>query len=278
MSTTPFQKFIKIKTYTGKICTVRDIKIRASELKHIVASPYKAITEPLTEKEQAKYDKWTAEGKQHLDTFQKLQNKLDNVNLINISSTVVNNFYNKYVLGFDSFTGTKDTDRGTNQEQDSIDLFNKVYNSSYIKNTERKTNDYLTGEPDIVSEAIGDIKTRRDWVTFTKRTSQNDIDDHFWQLWAYGQLFNKKEGAVINALPNYPEEFIQFEISKHEGDEARQKQVYYWYNYDRINPKARIKMTRIDLTLVDSELVYKILDQFYIHLNELAEYNKDLLV
>lgn len=271
----PFSYF-KIATYQGLIHTVREIKIRCSELKDIVSGPYKAVKEPLTEKQRLDYDKWLSEGKTNLKKFKELQAKLDKANDIVISSAVLHNFYDKYILGFDSFFGNKATVRGTDQEQDSIDLFNSVYKTNYKKNTIRKTNDYLTGEPDMVSEAIGDIKTRQDWKTFSCRTEQEDIDDHMWQLWGYGQLFDKSEGVVINTLPSYPVDFIQNEQARYYDDKRRQDQIFHWYNYDRINPKDRVKMTRIDLTTIDSELVYRILDKFYFELNKLTEYKPKL--
>jgi len=271
------QQFAPVKIYTGETITVREIRVRCSELKNVVGPAYKRFLNPLTDEEQEKYDKWKEAGKTELVTFIKLQEKLDKGKDLSVSSTVVNTFYNKYILGIDSFFGNQATQRGTNQEQDSIDLLNSVYNCKYTKHEGRETNEYITGEPDIKTvKAIGDIKTRATWDTFEKRTSQDDIDDHMWQLWGYGQLFGKKQGVIINTLPSYDPKWIETQLNYLTNPSAV-SQTRRFYNFDRIDPASRVKMTYINLDIVDAKLVYKILDKFYAQLNDMIQYKPKIV-
>ena len=51
------------------------------------------------------------------------------------------------------------TDKGNEVEQHSIDLCNDVLDFGFMyKNEERFTNKYITGEPDIITDVVVDIK------------------------------------------------------------------------------------------------------------------------
>lgn len=63
--------------------------------------------------------------------------------------------------------GSKEVRKGLMQEGVAIDLLSAVTGELYTKNTERLTNDYLTGEPDLIGDDHGnDTKCPWSWEQF----------------------------------------------------------------------------------------------------------------
>ena len=94
------------------------------------------------------------------------------------------------------------TERGTNQEDESILFFSKVTgNFGVQKNEERFKNDYFVGTPDIITEdSIIDIKTSWDATTFPWFDSELPNKDYMYQLLAYMDLTGKLNGYVAYCL------------------------------------------------------------------------------
>ena len=108
------------------------------------------------------------------------------------------------------------TERGTNQEDESILFFSKVTgNFGVKKNEERFKNDYFVGTPDIITEdSIIDIKTSWDATTFPWFDSELPNKDYMYQLLAYMDLTGKLNGYVAYCLINHTEDSIQDEIRR----------------------------------------------------------------
>jgi len=65
------------------------------------------------------------------------------------AKTYIKKLAKEFVYGFTEQISNKYLDKGIKVENDSIELYNRVFKTKYEKNTERKTNQWLTGECDV---------------------------------------------------------------------------------------------------------------------------------
>ena len=73
--------------------------------------------------------------------------------------TYIKELVKEDLFGYKSTIDSKYLTKGIDLEDTSIDLYNEVHNTLYLKNTERLSNEFITGECDINAEdKIIDIK------------------------------------------------------------------------------------------------------------------------
>lgn len=118
------------------------------------------------------------------------------------------------ILGVDFEIGSKQTEKGLLVEDETIALLNRVRGLSLVKNTERRTDDWITGECDLFDAANHcghDVKSS--WSAATFPISVVDCEDkaYEWQCRGYMRLWNANEWAVDYGLVNTPEHLIGFE-------------------------------------------------------------------
>lgn len=118
------------------------------------------------------------------------------------------------ILGIDFEVSSKAMEKGIVCEGESIQLLNNVRGLSLVKNTERKTDDYLTGECDLFDELLTrghDIKTS--WSAATFPILPIDCEDKLyeWQMRGYMRLWGAKSWEVDYCLVDTPENLIGFE-------------------------------------------------------------------
>lgn len=115
----------------------------------------------------------------------------------------------EFVYGYTNIVSSKYTEKGTIVENDSIALYNQRFGTFYAKNTERRTNDYITGECDIwTGEKIIDIKSSWSLATFPALSSQAHKTEYEWQMRGYMWLWDVDEAEVAYCLVDTPEELI----------------------------------------------------------------------
>ena len=125
-----------------------------------------------------------------------------------IKELAINDFF-----GIKKKISTKQMEKGTLCEQDSIDLINLVEFTKYVKSKESGENEYLTGHPDLLTETeVVDVKTSWDATTFPWLKDDANIamlkSGYDWQLRAYMMLFNKERGRIAYCLVDTPDELI----------------------------------------------------------------------
>jgi hypothetical protein len=99
-------------------------------------------------------------------------------------------------------------------EQDSIDLFNRVRGLSLIKNAERRSNDFLTGECDLFDASARrghDLKSPWSAKTFPITTVDCEDKLYEWQMRGYMALWDAAEWEVNYALVDTPDKLIGYE-------------------------------------------------------------------
>lgn len=118
----------------------------------------------------------------------------------------------QFVYGFKPEVSTRQMQKGNICEDASIDLYNSVFFTNYKKNTERKTNEWLTGECDIdAPEKIIDIKTA--WSLQTFPALKEDCLDtvYEWQGRSYMMLWDKDLFELAFCMVSTPEELVGYE-------------------------------------------------------------------
>lgn len=113
---------------------------------------------------------------------------------------------------------TKQMQKGTEVEEESITLLSRVLKKMLTKNDERLSNDFITGLPDIfdgpsIKEAnsVTDIKSSYDLFTFLPNIGEPLDKDYYWQLQGYMALTGAKSACIAYCLVNTPDHIIQGE-------------------------------------------------------------------
>lgn len=147
----------------------------------------------------------------------------------------------EFVYSYEKTVSSKYLEKGQLVENDSIELYNAVHFASLEKNTERRENEWITGECDLVHPSkIIDIKSAWSLDTFPATALQAHDPDYEWQGRAYMWLWQKPVFEVAWCLVDTPPELIGYE------DEA----LHY---VSHINPALRVTTAQYvrDLALED---------------------------
>lgn len=117
------------------------------------------------------------------------------------------------LFGYRTIVDTKVLRKGIMVEDETIDLYNRVFFKRYAKNTERRTNDWLTGECDIYDLGVCTLDAKSVWSLDTFPLLAEDAHDpaYEWQGVAYGILWpDAKEHIVFFGAVDTPEELIAY--------------------------------------------------------------------
>lgn len=118
------------------------------------------------------------------------------------------------IFGVDFELSSKPMEKGKLVEPAGIALLNSVRDLDLVKNTERRTDDYITGECDLYDAARRrghDLKCS--WSLATFPIASMDCEDKLyeWQMRGYMRLWNADEWEVNYAMVNTPDQLIGFE-------------------------------------------------------------------
>lgn len=128
------------------------------------------------------------------------------------AKTALDKMAKEFVYGFNEVISGKYMEKGVIVEDQSIELYNSVFFTNYKKNTERKSNDWITGECDIFTGSkIIDIKSAWSLATFPATAEDGLNSAYEWQLRAYMMLWNVDEAEIAYCMVNTPDELIKFE-------------------------------------------------------------------
>lgn len=159
-----------------------------------------------------------------------------NAGLSESAKKVVEDEIRALYFGVREKISSKQMQKGIECEQQSIELLNNVefrLSKPYVKNTERRSNDWITGECDIYdadTKLIRDIKTS--WSLATFPLFATNADDYEWQMRGYMWLWDCNEASVDYCLVDTPEHLIGYEqrelhIVSHIEPEKRVKSFVY---------------------------------------------------
>jgi len=146
---------------------------------------------------------------------------------------------------------SKYLDKGNFCEEWSIEFINKHLLEKNTKNKEQFSNDFMTGEPDIINDGIDDVKNSYDHSTFPLFETEIPNKDYEHQLNGYMHLCNKKTARLIYTLNDMPHHLIEKEarsMAWREGGcwEDYFEQCQNHFTYKDIDPKYKIKIFHLE--------------------------------
>lgn len=111
---------------------------------------------------------------------------------------------------------TKQMRKGVEVENDAIELLAQSLGRPLSKNTERFSNEFITGHPDVLdlTEAglkVWDVKSSYDLFTFLGNISDKLNSQYYWQLQSYMWLTGATESCIAYCLINTPFGIIEQE-------------------------------------------------------------------
>jgi hypothetical protein len=183
------------------------IKFRASSL-GLIMSDAKSVDDQFITPEIATIIRKTKKTDEEKAMIQVLLEK----SLSAGAKTEIESMAKEFIYGFHEVVTGKYMDKGLIVEDESIQLYNSVFFTDYKKNTERKTNEWITGECDIFTGSkIIDIKSSWSLPTFPATSAAGADKGYEWQLRAYMMLWNADHGEIAYCMVNTPDELIKYE-------------------------------------------------------------------
>ncbi|MDH2051195.1 hypothetical protein [Achromobacter marplatensis] len=130
------------------------------------------------------------------------------------AKTYIRELAQQEILGVDFEFSGKEIQKGLEVEDQSIALLNRVRGLSLVKNAERRTNEWLTGECDLyhAERRRGhDLKSSWSAKTFPGWLVDAIDSGYEWQMRGYMMLWDADQWEVNYALVDTPERLIGFE-------------------------------------------------------------------
>ena len=130
------------------------------------------------------------------------------------ANTYIRELAAQEIFGVDFEVSSKYIEKGIEAEGDSIDLLNSVRGLSLVKNTERRDNEFITGECDLFDDDAKrghDIKTSWSIATFPIIVADCEDKLYEWQMRGYMALWDADEWEVNYCLVDTPDRLIGFE-------------------------------------------------------------------
>lgn len=182
-------------------------KIRAHEVGSIM-SDAQSIDPALLDEETAKIARKTKKT----DEEKALLEPLKIASLSSGAKTYCEQVAGEFVYGYQRVVTGKYMEKGLQVEDQSIELYNSVFFTDHQKNTERRENEWVSGECDIVAlDRIIDIKSSWNLDTFPKTSVQAHDTTYEWQGRAYMLLWNKPKFELAYCLVDTPDELVGYE-------------------------------------------------------------------
>lgn len=256
-------KFIVRCSRIGKIMTNAQTKSPLSKYNESLYKLEEYKAKLLITKETLKSYQTLSENIQKLEEEIKVLESLkNNPHLSQTCITEVGNWMKEQLYGNYHTFSSKYTQKGIMCEDDAIQFASKYYGwKAAAKNTERKTNEFITGECDVVlTESIVDIKNCWNERTFPLLDKDIPIDGYGWQGAGYMELWGKPKFQLTYCLMDAPDIFVDQEANKKrydlgldEVDFELWEEVKKKMTFSHLHDDLRIKsfFTHSDKNIVD---------------------------
>lgn len=114
--------------------------------------------------------------------------------------------YAREIWGVEKDLLTKQMSKGIQAEEEGITLLSRIDKKLYVKNEDRKENEWISGHADILhGEEVVDIKLSWDAFTFLANLDDNVKDEYFYQLQGYMDLWGLNRARIAYCLVDTPE-------------------------------------------------------------------------
>lgn len=166
------------------------------------------------------------------------------------AKTYIQDLFKENELGIYKDISSRYLDKGIQLEDQAIQFAADVLGWEFVtKNTERFSNEWLTGEPDVLTDSLlADIKCSWSGSTFPMFDTELKNKDYYWQLQGYMMLTGKEEAELVYCLLNTPFEIVEDEVRREhwklhliDEDLDVRNAVQMMHNFDHIPDKMRVK-------------------------------------
>jgi len=190
-------------------------KARCSELGIVMTG----CKPPLTVKQAARVEELKSKGEkitdiQRIELGELLGKLLHKPTISQTTESHIQQAFKEMKFGRSKDLHGKYTDKGIMVEEQAITLVSEVLDMFLVKNRLRKSNAYLTGEPDNVQGMVRDIKSSWDLSTFPMFEDELPNKAYWWQMQGYMELFDIDRAEVIYCLVDTPELLILDELRR----------------------------------------------------------------
>jgi hypothetical protein len=183
------------------------------------------------------------------------------------AKSYIEDLFNELEFGYRKEFSSRYTDKGLEMEDEAIQFASEQFDWDFVvKNTERFTNDYITGEPDINTDSLlADIKCSWSLDTYPMFEAEMKNKDYYWQLQGYMWLTGKTEAELVYCLMNTPLQIVEDEVRRAhwkagliDEDIDLRHEVQTKHNYDNIPSKLRVKRYIVER---DEKAIEKIIEK-----------------
>lgn len=148
------------------------------------------------------------------------------------AKTEIERIAKEIVYGYSESFSSKYTDKGIQVERQSIDLYNSVFFTDYVKNEERRSNEWVTGECDIFTGTkVIDVKSSWSLATFPATAAAGADKAYEWQARVYMWLWEVEDYEVAYCMVSTPPDLIGYENEE-------------LHDVEHINPELRVTIVR----------------------------------
>lgn len=229
---------------------------RCSSLHRLMGNP-KSIDESLVTPEVAEIQKKTSAKR--TDDEKALLSSLLDKSLSAGAKTLVKEMVRKQKHNAPSkFSGSKETRKGHLVEDDAITFLMQQKFISAEKNTIRFTNDWITGEPDIIAKDIHDTKCP--WTYWTMEYFADDIESkaldagYDWQQLGYMWLLRENKDHAPKIIDTAWLDFILMPTPNE--CLTRYDDSYLHIDFvNEMNPKDRISSYKVEYNQSKIDLI-----------------------
>lgn len=211
---------------------MKEFKIRCSAINRIASEAREKTIYLVGGKEitTAKYNKIVdsvlASGDTSLIKYIEIKKELSQSGLSSGSETYCKEWIKENVYGRSNYVETKYTNKGIDAEEEALNILVRALKLGMVyKNTERKTDEFKTGEIDFLhNDVIYDNKSSYSFQTFPMFETKLDrvYED---QQKGYLHLWNKKISRVCYTLVDTPIDMLANEIKWLSNDDAKQSKA-----------------------------------------------------
>ena len=196
--------------------------------------------------------------------------------------TILGSIFKEQIFGKTREIKSKYLEKGKLVEGESIEMYNQLKGTNHVKNSKRYNNDYITGEPDIISDVLVDIKSPWDYTTFpfTSESLPSKDKGYYWQLQGYMALTGMKTSTVAYCLVNTPDGIIYNDMKTTAGQlglhvddlpDDLVQEMWDSHRYEDIDINIRVKEFVVERNQEDIDAIYKRVELARGYLNDLNQ-------
>lgn len=150
-----------------------------------------------------------------LITLGELIDKRDAVPTLSVTTqNYLKEIHAQEVFGKRKDIQSKYLDKGNMVEEHGITLYSEVTGRLFLKNRDRRENEFIAGTTDNCQGKIRDIKCSWDLTTYPLHATELPSTDYWWQCQGYMSLWGLDAAEVIYCLVDTPEILIEDEKRK----------------------------------------------------------------